>query len=150
MKDSLILRQAKVLFYQEVSDNGYKPSITIEVTQENHPLLEKFWSDNKIGKSGQSVPVGQMNLKEHNGTYQLAIKLSPSTKYAGISGLKQSDIGFGAIVDLYISAYEYSNAFTGGRTFVGVSVSSVLITQAAQTGGQQTLQELLSAYNSEE
>lgn len=141
MKDSLILRQAKVLFYQEVSDNGYKPSITIEVTQENHPLLEKFWADNKIGKSRQPVPIGLNEPKRTQRTYQLVIISQHQIRR--YIRLKQSDIGFGAIVDLYISLrMNIQTHLLEAKHFVGVSVSSVLITQAGQTGGQQTLQQL--------
>ena len=140
----LALKDVKVLFFDSSEKNGFKPSVTIEVTEQIYEQLSKFWSENQIGKPKSGVAVGELNLKEYDGKYQFTIKLSPNTKYAGLDGLSKDDIGYGAIVDMQVNAYEYNNAFTGGKTFVGASVSAMLVVREASANNND-ISELIAS-----
>lgn len=140
----LTLKDVKVLFFDSSEKNGFKPSVTIDVTEPIYDQLSKFWAENQIGKPKSGVAVGELNLKEYDGKYQFTIKLSPNTKYAGLDGLSKDNIGYGAIVDMQVNAYEYNNAFTGGKTFVGASVSAILVVREASANNND-ISELIAS-----
>lgn len=139
-----IVKNAKVLFFSP-EDQGFGTSITIEVTEPIYQQLSAFYEKNNVGNPNKTE-VGKLNIKEYEGTYQFSLKVNAHTKYAGLNGLTVSDIGFGSTIDLLINTFEYNNKFTKGNTYVGVSVSAVLVLSACKSGGTDDLNVLMQAY----
>ena len=61
-----------------------------------------------------------------------------------MNGLGLHDLGYGSRIDCIINAFEYNNKFTRGETFVGASLSAVLILSGRKTGADADLNELLN------
>ena len=140
----LKLKNVKVVFYNP-EDEGFGTSITIDCTDEGVKKRIVDWvKENNIGKDNPGVA----NIKEYtpedgDTTYQFAFKLNEYTKYAGINGLSEKDLGYGAVVDLIAQAYTYNNKFTSGKDRVGQSASAIVVRSGATTGGDADLAELL-------
>ena len=140
----LKLKNVKVVFFNHV-DEGFGTSITIDCTDpEVKKQIEDWVKVNNIGKDNPGVA----NIKEYapegkEPTLQYAFRINDYTKYAGLNGLSQDDLGYGAVVDLIAQAFVYNNKFTGGKDRVGQSVSAVVVRSAATSGGDADLQELL-------
>lgn len=144
-KKKLKLKDVKVVFYNP-EDEGFGTSITIDATDSKvKEQISNWYKENNIGKDNPGVPKFKEYTNEKTGetTNQFAFKITEHTKYAGINGLSDKDLGYGAIVDLIANSFEYSNKFTGGKTRVGQSVSAVVIKSGASSGGDADLQELL-------
>lgn len=141
----LKLKDVKVIFFN-AEDEGYGTSITIDATDEAiNKQIADWVKDNNIGKDEPGVPKFKEYTNEKTGetTTQFAFKINDYTKYAGINGLSEKDLGYGAVIDLIAQAFEYSNKFTGGKTRVGQSVSAVVVKSGATTGADADLAELL-------
>lgn len=144
MQDSntkIKLTNVKVIFYSP-TDEGFGTSITIDCTP---PEVEKQIVDwvksNNIGKQNPGVA----NIKEYTNdagetTRQFQFKLNDKTQYAGVNGLTQDDIGYGAVVDLIANSFNFDNKFGKG---VSQSVSAIVVRSGSNTGGQADLAELL-------
>lgn len=144
-KKKLKLKDVKVVFYNP-EDEGFGRSITIDATDSKVKEQITNWvKENNIGKDEPGVPKFKEYTNEKTGetTTQFAFKLNDYTKYAGINGLSQENLGYGAIVDLIANSFEYSNKFTGGKTRTGQSVSAIVIKSGASSGGDADLAELL-------
>lgn len=138
--EKLKITGAEIVF-ANLTDEGFGTSLTIKVTPEIEKELTDFWAKNKIGN--EKTVIGVPTFKEYEGTKQLNLKINDNTKYAGLNGLTKDDLGFGAKVNMYVNAFEYNNKFTKGKTFVGASVSAVVITGGRKTGADADLAELL-------
>lgn len=140
----LKLKNVKVVFYNP-EDEGFGTTITIDCTDKEIKKQIIDWvKENNIGKDNPGVA----NIKEYtpeggDTTYQFAFKLNEYTKYAGINGLSEKDLGYGAVVDLIAQAYTYNNKFTSGKDRVGQSASAIVVRSGATTGGDADLAELL-------
>lgn len=140
----LKLKNVKVVFYNP-EDEGFGTSITIDCTDKEVKKQIVDWvKENNIGKDNPGVA----NIKEYTPddgetTYQFAFKLNEYTKYAGINGLSEKDLGYGAVIDLIAQAYTYNNKFTSGKDRVGQSASAIVVRSGATTGGDADLAELL-------
>lgn len=141
----LKLQKVKVVFFNP-EDEGFGTSITIDCTDEAVKKQIVDWvKENNIGKE---TP-GEAKIKEYTNentgetTYQYVFKINEYTKYAGINGLTEKDLGYGAVVDLIAQAYTYNNKFTAGKDRVGQSASAIVIRSGATTGGDADLAELL-------
>ena len=141
----LKLQKVKVIFYNDV-DEGFGTSITIDCTDPTvKKQIEDWVKENNIGKETPGVA----NIKEYTNeksgetTLQYAFKINEFTKYAGLNGLSEKDLGYGAVIDLIANAYTYNNKFTKGEDRVGQSASAIVVRSGATTGGDADLAELL-------
>lgn len=150
-KKKLKLKDVKVVFYNP-EDEGFGTSITIDATDSKvKEQISNWYKENNIGKDNPGVPKFKEYTNEKTGdtTHQFAFKITEHTKYAGINGLSDKDLGYGAIVDLIANSFPYCNKFTGGKTRVGQSVSAVVVKSGATSGGDADLQELLGEVSEE-
>lgn len=140
----LKLKGVKVVFYNDV-DEGFGTSITIDCTDEAiKKQIEDWVKVNNIGKDTPGVPKFKEYAPEgKEPTLQYAFRINEFTKYAGLNGLSQADLGYGATIDLIAQAFTYNNKFTAGKDRVGQSVSAVVIRSGSVSGGDADLQELL-------
>ena len=138
----LKLKNVEVVF-ANLEDEGFGRSLTIKVTSENEKAINDFFKVNQIGNEKSKV-IGEPNYKEYEGTKQLGIRFNDNTKFAGLNGLDQLDLGFGARIDCIVNAFEYNNKFTRGTTFVGASLSAVVILSGRRTGADADLNDLLN------
>jgi len=138
----LKLKNVEVVF-ANLEDEGFGRSLTIKVTSENEKAINEFFKVNQIGNEKSKV-IGEPNYKEYEGTKQLGIRLNDNTKFAGLNGLDKIDLGFGARIDCVVNAFEYNNKFTRGATYVGASLSAVVILSGRRTGADADLNDLLN------
>jgi len=138
--EKLRIENAEIVF-ASLTDNGFGTSITIKVTPEIEKHLTDFYAANKIGN--EKTVIGVPNFKDYEGTKQINLKINESTKFAGLNGLTTENLGFGARVNFFLNAFEYNNKFTKGKTFIGASVSAVVILSGRKTGADADLAELL-------
>ena len=146
------LKNVKVVFYNDV-DEGFGTSITIDCTDEAVKKQIVDWvKENNIGKE---TP-GEAKIKEYTNertgetTNQYAFKINEYTKHAGINGLTEKDLGYGAKIDIIAQAYTYSNKFTAGKDRVGQSASAIVIRSGASAGNDADLNELLGELSEED
>lgn len=144
-KTKLKLKGIRVIFYNDV-DEGFGTSITIDCTDPTvKKQIEDWVKENNIGKDAPGVA----NIKEYTNeksgetTLQYAFKINEFTKYAGLNGLSEKDLGYGAVIDLIANAYTYNNKFTKGEDRIGQSASAIVVRSGATTGGDADLAELL-------
>lgn len=138
----LKLKNVEVVF-ANIEDEGFGRSLTIKVTGENEKAINDFFKVNQIGNEKSKV-IGEPNYKEYEGTKQLGIRFNDNTRFAGLNGLDQLDLGFGARIDCIVNAFEYNNKFTRGTTFVGSSLSAVVVLSGRKTGADADLNDLLN------
>lgn len=145
----LKLKDLKVVFYTGPDDPKAKEfgtSITVDVTDENvRKQIEEFAKTNNIGKNGDPKR-GIANIKPYTNertgetTQQFNIKFNDYTQFAGVNGLGQDDLGYGAKINVTIKAYEYTK-FGGGTA---VNASAVVVTGGASTADNEAdLEDLL-------
>lgn len=144
-KTKIKLKDVRVIFWNP-EDNGFGTSITIDCT---NPEVEKqivAWvKENNIGKDNPGVA----NIKEYtpedgDTTKQFQFRINDHTQIAGINGLGEDNLGYGAVVDLIATAFTYNNKFTGGQDRVGQSVSAIVVKQGSGNGAGADLAELLA------
>ncbi len=138
----LKLKNVEIVF-ANLEDEGFGRSLTIKVTSENEAEINQFFKVNQIGNEKSKV-IGEPNYKEYEGTKQLGIRFNDNTRFAGLNGLDKLDLGFGARIDCIINAFEYNNKFTRGATYVGASLSAVVILSGRRTGADADLNDLLN------
>lgn len=138
---------AEVIFANLV-DEGFGTSLTIKLTPEIEKQIVEFWKANNIGN--EKTVIGVPNIKEYEGTRQLSLKINEHTKFAGLNGLTTDNLGFGARVNFFLNAFEYSNKFTRGKTYTGASISAVVITEGKRTGADADLSDLLNDLRDED
>jgi hypothetical protein len=138
--DKLKISNAEIIF-ANLEDSGFGTSLTIKVTPEIEKQLVDFYAKNKIGN--EKTVIGVPNFKDYEGTKQFSAKINDSTKFAGLNGLTTENLGFGATINFFLNAFEYNNKFTKGKSFVGASVSAVVILSGRKTGADADLAELL-------
>jgi hypothetical protein len=132
---------AEVIF-ANLEDTGFGTSLTIKVTPEIEDKVSEFWKVNQIGNA--KTVIGEPNYKMYEQTKQLSLKVNDSTKFAGVNGLNTDNLGFGSTVNFIVNAFEYNNKFTKGETYVGASLSAVVILTGKKTGADADLNELLN------
>lgn len=144
----LKLSGAKVVFYTGPEDEKAKDfgtSVTIALDPESKKIVEEFYKENNVGKNGDPNK-GKANIKEYTNedtgvtTEQLTIKFNEHTQFAGLNGLGQNDLGYGATINLIAKAYEYKK-FGGG---IAVSASAIVVTKGAASNNDADLDELMS------
>ena len=143
-KSKITLKNVKVIFYSP-EDQGFGRSITIDCTApEVKKQIEDWVKENNIGKDNPGVA----NIKEYapegkEPTLQFAFRINDQTRYAGLNGLTQDNLGYGATVDLVARAFTYNNKFTAGKDRVGQSASAIVVRSGASSGGDEDLADLL-------
>lgn len=143
--NTLTLLNAEVVFVNLLEESGFKPSVTIKVTPEFEKQISAFWAENQIGKTGQGVAVfKEYTNKENVTTRQFNVALNPTVKFAGINGLTEKDLGFGAVVNMVINCFTYNNKFSGGKDRQSTNVAACVILRGRKTGNDAVLSELLS------
>ena len=141
----LKLQNVKVIFYNP-EDEGFGTSVTIDATKpEIKKQIEDWYKENNIGKDEPGVAKFKDYTNENTGetTTQFSFKINEYTKYAGLNGLSEKDLGYGAIIDLIANPFTYNNKFTGGKERVGQSVSAIVVRSGATSGADADLAELL-------
>lgn len=135
--EKLVLRGVEVVF-ANLQDEGFGKSITVLATDlEVKKAITKWVVDNKIGKGDKA---GKPNFKEYEGKDQYAFKINDFTRFAGLNGLSEKDLGFGARISLIANAFIYDNKFGKG---VSGSLSAVVVEKRASTSADGDLEELL-------
>lgn len=143
----LKLTDAKVVFYTGPDDEKaaeFGTSITIALTPEQKKQIEDFVKTNNVGKNGDPKR-GVANIKQYTHeetgetTDQFTVKFNDGTQFAGLNGLGQDNIGYGAVINLIANAYDYTK-FGGGTA---ISASAVVVKQGAASSNDADLEELL-------
>ena len=138
--NKLTVRNAEIVF-ANLKDEGYGTSLTVKVTPEIEKELIAFYAENKIGN--EKTVIGVPNFKEYEGTKQISLKINDSTKFHYMNGLSAESLGFGANIDFVLNAFEYNNKFTKGKTYIGASVSAVVVKTGRKTGADADMADLL-------
>lgn len=105
----LIIKHANVIF-SELTDKGFGRSIVIDATDEALQKQINDWS----AENGVKPKFKDYTNKEGKTTKQYTIKLSEFTQIDGQEGEKS--LGYGAVVNVIIRAFEYSNKFGKGKS----------------------------------
>lgn len=143
----LKLTGAKVIFHTGPEDEKAKEfgtSITIELTPDMKKALEDFAKENNLGKNGDPNK-GKANIKQYTNdetgvtTDQFTVKYNEHTQIAGINGLSEKDLGYGATINLIANAYEYKK-FGGG---VALSASAIIVTKGSASSSDADMAELM-------
>lgn len=139
------LKDVKVIF-ANLEDTGFGKSITIDCTDKAvEDQIVEWVKTNNIGKDNPGVANIKDYTSEKTGetTRQFAFRINDYTKFAGVNGLSEKDLGYGARVDLIANSFTYNNKFTGGKERVGQSLSAVVVRAGASTGADADLADLL-------
>ena len=136
MEKVIVLKNVKVIF-ADLEDRGFGRNIVIDVT--NAELREKIsaWvKENNI--NGGEAKFKPYTTKDGEETYQYTFKLSNYTEFDGDNNLNEKSLGFGAIINLSASAYEYNNKFGNG---ISASLRAVYIKQGAVKSAMSALKD---------
>lgn len=142
------INDAKVVFYTGPDDDKaaeYGTSLTIALTPAQKKQIEDFCKLNNVGKNGDPKR-GIANIKQYTNeetgetTDQYTIKFNEHTKFAGLNGLSQNDLGYNAVVNIIANCYDY-NKFGGGTA---ISASAIVVKQGAASNNDADLEELLN------
>ena len=130
------LQHVKVVF-ANLNDDGFGKSITISVDPETEKKITQFVTTNKIGKGANA---GKPNFKDYEGKKQYAFMISDFTRFAGLNGLDETKLGFGATISLVANSFAYDNKFGKG---ISSNLSAVLVERGADTKADADLAELM-------
>lgn len=137
MSERIRLNGVEVVF-ANLDDTGYGKSITVSaVDPEVEKAITEWVKENNIGKGDKA---GVPNFKEYEGRKQYAFKINDYTRFAGLQGLTQNNLGYGARISLIAQAFEWSNKFGSG---ISSSLTAVLVEKAANSASDGDLAELL-------
>lgn len=119
---TLQLFDIKVIF-ADLEDRGFGLNIVIDATDPAVQTKISEWvKANNI--NGGEAKFKDYTTKEGEATKQYTFKLSKYTEFGGADNLNEKAIGFGAVVNLLASAYEYDNKFGKG---VSASLRAVYV-----------------------
>ena len=111
---TLQLFDIKVIF-ADLEDRGFGRNIVIDATDEKiQKAIIEWVKENNI--NGGEAKFKDYTNKDGETTKQYTFKLSKFTEFGGKDNLDEKAIGFGAIVNLLASAYEYENKFGKGTS----------------------------------
>lgn len=111
---TLQLFDIKVIF-ADLEDRGFGRNIVIDATDEKIQKAIIEWVKENNINGGEAKFKDYMN-KDGETTKQYTFKLSKFTEFGGKDNLDEKAIGFGAIVNILASAYEYENKFGKGTS----------------------------------
>ena len=136
-KTKLVLKNVGVVF-ANLEDEGFGRSITVDATDDKVKSAITQWvEDNNIGKGDKA---GKPNFKEYEGKFQYSFKLNDRTKFVGLEGLSEKDLGFGATVSVVAKSFQYDNKFGKGTSG---NLSAVLVEKGANSSSDSDVAELL-------
>jgi hypothetical protein len=137
MSERIRLNGVEVVF-ANLDDTGYGKSITIAATDKDTQEAITAWvQENKIGKGDKA---GIPNFKDYEGKKQFAFKINDYTRFAGLNGLTENNLGFGARISLIAQAFEWENKFGKG---ISSSLTAVVVEKGANSASDGDLAELL-------
>ena len=133
----ITLKNVKVVFVS-LEDEGFGRSITVDATPKDvKEAITKWVKDNNIGKGDKA---GTPNFKDYEQTTQYQFKMNDNTRFAGVNGLSEKDLGFGAQVSLTANSFAYDNKFGKGT---GSSLSAVVVEARSPTSADSDLADLM-------
>ena len=120
------LFDVKVIFV-DLEDRGFGRNIVIDATEQATQDAITMWvKDNNI--NGGEAKFKDYTTKDGVETKQYTFKLSKYTEFGGRDNLDEKALGYGAIVNLLASAYDYNNKFGKGTS---ASLRAVFIKEGA-------------------
>lgn len=123
---SIQLFDVKVIF-ADLEDRGFGRNIVIDATE---PVIQEEISTwvkaNNI--NGGEAKFKDYTTKDGVETKQYTFKLSNYTQFGGDNNLDEKSIGYGAIINLLASAYDYDNKFGKGTS---ASLRAVYVKEGA-------------------
>lgn len=126
MEKSIVLKNVKVVF-ADLEDRGFGRNIVIDATDPKvQEQIINWVKDNNI--NGGEARFKDYTTKDGEETKQYTFKLSTYTEFDGDDNLNEKSLGFGAIINLAASAYDYNNKFGAGTS---ASLRAVYIKQGA-------------------
>lgn len=131
-KKELILKHVPIVFADTEDEKGFGKSITIDAGMFKE-LIEAWVKENNINN-------GKANFKEYTNkegvtTLQYNFKLS---EYTDIDGKESCDLGYGAVVNLVASAYDYDNQFGKGTS---ASLRSIFVVEPRINSSMDKIRE---------
>jgi hypothetical protein len=126
MEKEIVLKNVKVIF-ADLEDRGFGRNIVIDATDATvRDAITNWVKDNNI--NGGEAKFKDYTTKEGEETKQYTFKLSNYTVFDGDNNLNEKSLGYGAIINLSASAYDYNNKFGAGTS---ASLRAVYIKQGA-------------------
>jgi hypothetical protein len=126
MEKEIVLKNVKVIF-ADLEDRGFGRNIVIDATDPTvRDAITNWVKDNNI--NGGEAKFKDYTTKEGEETKQYTFKLSNYTVFDGDNNLNEKSLGYGAIINLSASAYDYNNKFGAGTS---ASLRAVYIKQGA-------------------
>ena len=108
------LFDVKVIF-ADLEDRGFGRNIVIDVTDPELQAKISAWvKDNNI--NGGEAKFKDYTTKDGEATKQYTFKLSNYTEFGGDNNLNEKSLGYGAVINLAASAYDYDNKFGKGTS----------------------------------
>ena len=108
------LFDVKVIF-ADLEDRGFGRNIVIDATDQATQDAISIWvKDNNI--NGGKAHFKDYTTKDGEETKQYTFKLSQYTQFGGDNNLDEKSLGYGAIINLMASAYDYDNKFGKGTS----------------------------------
>lgn len=131
-KKELILKHVPIVFADTEDKKGFGKSITIDAGDFKE-TIEAWVKENNINN-------GKANFKEYTNkegvtTLQYNFKLSDFTD---IEGKDSTELGYGAVVNLVASAYEYDNQFGKGTS---ASLRSIFVIEPRINSSMDKIRE---------
>ena len=126
MEKEIVLKNVKVIF-ADLEDRGFGRNIVIDATDDEIRNAIVAWvKENNI--NGGEAKFKDYTTKEGEETKQYTFKLSNYTVFDGVNNLNEKSLGYGAIINLSASAYDYNNKFGAGTS---ASLRAVYVKQGA-------------------
>lgn len=130
-KRELILKHVKVLFVELDTTNKFGTSITIDATEPTvRDAIIKWCRENKLNEPKFKE---YTNEKTNVTTIQYSLKLAKFVEINNVEGL-----GFGAVVNLLVRAYDYENTFGKG---ISKSVASIFVVEPKKNTNMDKIAE---------
>jgi hypothetical protein len=132
--NELTLKHITVLF-TELEDKGFGRNITIDATDDSiRSQIEEWANANDI-----TIRIKDYKTKSGDVVKQCQIKLSKFIRIAGKeSAWGENNLGYGAIINMIVSAYEYDNKFGKGKS---CSISNIFILEPAKNSKMDSIAE---------
>lgn len=132
----LQLFNVKVIF-ADLEDRGFGRNIVIDATDpEVQNSIIEWVKENNI--NGGVAKFKDYTTKDGEETKQYTFKLSQYTEFGGKDNLNEKALGFGAIINLVASAYEYENKFGKG---ISASLRAVYVKEGQVKSALSSISE---------
>lgn len=136
MEKELVLKNVKVIF-ADLEDRGFGRNIVVDATDtDTREAIVAWVKANNI--NGGEAKFKDYTTKDGEETKQYTFKLSNYTEFDGDNNLNEKSLGYGAIVNLSASAYDYNNKFGTGTS---ASLRAVYIKQGAVKSAMSKLKD---------